>query len=106
MAAPVIKTLYGNLPHPPPPKPFVNPIHNYYEALGDTATTHHYLESKATNYCTNITIEDGPDVTISNEDVITTSLQAKIPLTKELSNKAQHAFILDDLKTDSLLSIG
>ena len=79
MAAPVIKTLYGNLPHHPPPKLFTTPTHNYYKAPEDTATTHHYLESEDAKYFTNIKKEDGPDITVTNGGVITPYLQVKPP---------------------------
>ena len=76
MAAPVVKTLCGNLPQHPSPEPFTTPTHNYYKAIGDTATTHHYLWSEATEYYTNITKADRPDITVSNGGVVIPSLQA------------------------------
>ena len=82
MAAPVIKILYGNLPHHLAPKSFATPTHNYYKAPGDTATTHHYLESEDAKHCTNINKEDGPGITATNGGVITPYLQVKAPLAK------------------------
>ena len=84
MVAPVVKNLCDNLTQHPPPELFTTPTHNYYKALGDTSTTHHYLESEATKHCTNITKVDGPDITVANGGVITPSLQENVPLAKEL----------------------
>ena len=75
MTASVVKTLYGNLPQHPPPKPFVTPTHNYYTLLGKTAATHHYLDSEAAKYCTNIANADGSSITVAKGSVLTPSLQ-------------------------------
>ena len=71
--------------------------HKYYELMGYTAATHHYLNAEATRHYTNINKAKRLYITVANRGVITPSLQAKVPLTKELSNKAQHVFILDKL---------
>ena len=102
----VFKTLCGNLSQHLPPEPFAIPTHNYYEALGYTAATKHYIDPEASKHCTIIIKAHGPDVIVANGGIITPSLQAKVTLSKELSNKAQYVFILDDLKTGYPLSIG
>ena len=90
----------------PPPELFTTPTHNYYKVLGDTAATYHYLDPEDAKHCTNITKEDRQEVTVTNGGVITPSLQSKIPLHKVLSNERYNTFILDEMKTGYLLSIG
>ena len=106
MVAPVVKTLCDNLTQQLSPEPFATPTHNYYEGLGYTSITHHYIDPEAAQHCTDITKVKGLDATVANGGVITPSLQAKVPLAKQLSNNAHHTFILDKLKIGSLLSIG
>ena len=45
-------------------------------------------------------------MTVANGDNITPNSDAKIPLSSALSRSAQYAFLFDNLKTGSLLSIG
>ena len=104
MATPFFKTLCGNLSQHPPPEPSTTPTRSNYEVLGGTAVAHHYLEHEAAKHGDNITKIGGLYFTVENRDTITPSLQAKVPLSKELSNKTHHAFILDEMKTGSLLS--
>ena len=87
MEASVVKTLYCNLPQHLAPKPFITPTHNYYEALGDTSTSHHYLKYETTNNCTNITKVDIPDDTAAKGGVIISSLQANVPLAKNYQTR-------------------
>ena len=75
-------------------------------ALLDSAATNHYLQRNATPYCTEIKPTDGPIVSVANGNTITPILQAQLQLAPRLSKKGKNAYIFDDLKTGSLISIG
>ena len=77
-----------------------------YTALIDSAATHHYLESKALPHCKNIRAAQGPKVTVANGGTISPVSQASLPIATSLSQAAQHAFVFDDLKTGSFISVG
>ena len=79
---------------------------NQYNALVDTAAAHNYFSEDATEYCNNIKPANGPHVKAATGDGITPTLQAKIKLSSDLLDEAQHVFIFNDLATGSLLSIG
>ena len=89
----------SNQQSPPPP---LQP----YAALIDSAATHHYLEREALPHCKNIRAAQGPKVTIANGGTISPVSRASLPIANSLSQVAQHAFVFDDLKTGSLISVG
>ena len=76
------------------------------ETLADTAASHHYLQDEAKQVCTDIQVKAGPPVTVSNDNTIAPHSEAKIYLSTKFSDKAQHVFLFDNLKTGSLISIG
>ena len=75
-------------------------------ALFDSAATNHYLQRNATQYCTEIQSTDGPNVSVANGNTITPHLQAQIQLAPQLSRKGKNAYIFDEFKTGSLISVG
>ena len=77
-----------------------------YNWLAGTAATHNYFSEDAIEYCNNIKPAHDPYVKVANGDVITPTSQAKIQLSSELSDEVQHVFMLNDLATGFLLSIG
>ena len=76
------------------------------DALADTAASHHYLQDDKDNVCTYIHLKEVPPVTVANGNTIAPRSDVQIPLSTKLSEKAQHAFLFDNLKTGSLISIG
>ena len=76
------------------------------DALVDTAASHHYLQDDAKHLCTDIHIKAELPVTMENGNIIAPHSEAKTPLSTKLSDKAQHDFLFDDLKADSLISNG
>ena len=82
------------------------PIVPSYRALLDSTATHHYLEPEALPHCTNIHAAHGPKVTVANGGTISPILQATIPIAPLLSKRVKHAYVFNDLKTSSLISLG
>ena len=74
--------------------------------LAYTASTQNYLNKNAIPFCTHTETVQGPLVKVANGQIIKPILQTHISLAPELNNKAQHAYMFDDLKTESLISIG
>ena len=75
------------------------------EALVDTAASRHYLQDIAKQVCINIQVKLGPPVIVVNGNTITSHSEDKIPLSAKLTDKAQHTFLFDNLKTESLISL-
>ena len=48
---------------------------------------------------------DGPTVLSASGDPMLSQIQGKLPLSKHLSDQAQNAFTLNDLKTGTLVSL-
>ena len=82
------------------------PTSNQYNALVDTAENHNYFSEDTTDYYENTKPVSSPHVKVANGNIITPTGQAKIKLSSELSDEAQHVFMFDDLATELLLSIG
>ena len=64
------------------------------------------MQSNILPICKNIKRATGPEVSVANGETITPEFKALLPLSKNLSEKAQKAFIFEDLKTGSLVSLG
>ena len=75
-------------------------------AKGDSGASHHYFKSEDQHVLQYLKNELGPSVTQPDN----TSLQSlgswKIPISPALSSSAQHAMILTNLKSSSLISMG
>ena len=84
-----------------PPRPM-----QPYVALIDSAATHHSLEGKALPHCTHIHAARGPTATVVNGVIISPTYQASIPIVTSLYQSAQHAYVFNDIKTGSLISVG
>ena len=78
----------------------------HYASFIDSAATHHYLEDKALLHYTHIRAARGSTVTVANGCTILLTYQASIPITTSFSQSAQHAYVLHNLKTGSLTSVG
>ena len=75
------------------------PLKENYTVLGDTAASYHYIEQAAVPHFTDIKPTSGPIVPEANGERIQPLAQAQLPLTPDLSAKAQHTYISDDLQT-------
>ena len=73
--------------------------------ISNTGATGHYIKPTNTKHCIDIiTTNSGPSVQITNDSNTETDLQAKIPLSKKLSNKSTNTQIFENLSPDSLIS--
>ena len=79
---------------------------NYYVALVDIATTHNYLEDETTKFCDKLKLAYGSSIKSGNGNIITPTQQGTLRLSEKLSTEAQYSYAIDELKTESLISIG
>ena len=82
------------------------PASNDYPALADTIATQNYLTEEALSSVQDTEPSDGPEVQVSNRNIITPISHTSYGISEELSDGSQHIFIFDQLKTGSLISIG
>jgi hypothetical protein len=94
--------LYCN-PAPPSLHSFSSP--NPYCILDSGATGTFVTPSDAQFLETKTTVADGPTVLSANGASMPVTLRGQLPLSKKLSSTAQTAFVLDDLKTGTLISL-
>ena len=86
-------------------KPKYTATNNYYAALVDTAATHNYLEDEVTKFCDKLKPAYGPSVKVANGNIITPTQHGTLRLSENLSKEARHSYVVDKLKTGSLISI-
>ena len=89
----------------PPSTPATDAHEAEYTALADTAATHHYVQTEALPYCTNVQSASGPTVTVANGGTIRPQAQATLPISSHLLTSVKQALVFDDLKTGSLISL-
>jgi hypothetical protein len=78
---------------------------NRHAVLDSGATGTFVTSSDAKFLLTQTPVSDGPAVLSANGAAMPITLQGQLPLSKKLSSKAQSAFVLDDLKTGTLISL-
>ena len=74
--------------------------------LADTAAIHTYLDKAATEYCDKATQVFGPNIKVANGNIMTPKAQTHVSLSPCFSKEVQYGYILDDLATGYLISIG
>ena len=67
--------------------------------------SHNYFEADFIKHRNGVTSTTSPNVKVANRNIVYPRIPASTTLTDELSDKAKHAFVVDDLKTRSLVSI-
>lgn len=77
--------------------------HNPYTILDSGATGTFVTTSDAKHLLDKSPIGDGPTVLSASGTAMPVTLQGQLPLSNMLSMKAQSAFVLDDLKTGTLI---
>ena len=75
-------------------------------AKGDSGASHHYLRTKDAHILQNVKDTIGPTVQQPDNSILLPQGSGQVPLTKKLSSAAQHALILPNLKSASLLLLG
>ncbi len=75
-------------------------------AKADSGATGHYAMPDHQHLLKNCKPCSGPTVTIPNGDTIVASKQGQLPFSNKLSPSAKQAFVLDNLKSASLVSLG
>jgi hypothetical protein len=91
----------------PPPSPPQNRFasHNRFAILDSGATGTFVTNADAHHLSSTSHGDDGPTILSASGTTMPTNLQGQLPLSKKLSPTAQSAFVLDDLKTGTLLSL-
>jgi hypothetical protein len=85
-----------------PPTP---PRYNRYAIL-DSGATGTFVTSSDTQHLSDITqIDDGPTILSASGTRMSTKQKGTLKLSAKLSSPAQTAFVLDDLKTGTLISL-
>ena len=78
---------------------------NRYSIL-DSGATGTFVTSTDAEFLVNKTpVTNGPSVLSANGTAMPITVQGQLPLSKKLSSTAQAAFVLDDLKTGTLISL-
>lgn len=77
-----------------------------YTVLADTVVSHYYLDLAALPYCTKKRSAYSSAATVANGGGARPRVQVSVPLVPSLSYFAQYAYVFDDLKTGSLISVG
>jgi hypothetical protein len=78
---------------------------NRYTILDSGATGTFVTSSDAKFLLAQTPVSDGPTVLSANGDAMPITLRGQLPLSKKLSSTAQSDFVLDDLKTGTLISL-
>ena len=72
----------------------------------DSGATGSFVTTEDQRVLTNlVTTNDGPTILAANGNTMPTQAQGQLQLSSTLTPKAQHAFVLDDLKTGTLISL-
>ena len=79
---------------------------NIIIAKGDSAASKHYLKEKDSSVLSNIRPYSGTPVTLPDTDEIAPSNKGFLPLSNKLSQEAQTATTLPQLRSSSLISLG
>jgi hypothetical protein len=75
-------------------------------AKGDSGASHHYIRPEDANCLTNLKRNTSFKVTLPNADSIPSNVTGHLSLSPTLSTKSQHAAVLPQLKSASLISLG
>jgi hypothetical protein len=94
-----------NLRHTPVAVPPTSPCYNRYAILdsGATGTFVTQADKEHLNDLTNV--DDGPTILSASGTAMPTTQKGTLGLSNNLSTTAQTAFVLDDLKTGTLISL-
>ena len=84
-------------------KSFASP--NQYSILDSGATGTFVTSSDAQFLLENTYVSNGPSVLSANGADMSITVKGQLPLSKKLSSTAQSAFVLNDLKTGTLISL-
>jgi hypothetical protein len=82
-----------------------SPNHNRYAILDSGATGTFVTTSDAPHLSDISVVNDGPTILSASGNSMPTTLRGQLPLSDKLSVSAQAAFVLDDLKTGTLISL-
>ena len=74
-------------------------------AKGDSGASHHYFRTEDAHILQNILDTTGPTVQQPDNSILRSQGSGQVPFTKKLFNAAQHALILPNLNSASLLSL-
>lgn len=76
-------------------------------ALADTAVTKHYIHPQHQKFCTNVRqIQTAPIIKASSGHILLSNKTTQLPLSKDLEKEDSKGYVLSNLKTISLVSIG
>ena len=78
---------------------------NRYSILDSGATGTFVTSTDAEFLINKSPVTNGPSVLSANGTAMPITVQGQLPLSKKLSSTAQAAFVLDDLKTGTLISL-
>jgi hypothetical protein len=99
-------TCYSVTIPPPPPAScnrFASP--NRFAILDSGATGTFVTNDDAHHLSSTSTVDDGPTILSASGTAMPTTLQGTLPLSPKLLAPAQAAFVLDNLKTGTLISL-
>jgi hypothetical protein len=85
--------------------PFTSPSYNWYAILDSDATGTFVTNSYAQHLTNPSTVDNGPTILSASGTAMPTTRQGQLSLSPHLSSAAQSAFVLDDLKTGTLISL-
>ena len=89
------------------PKSTCSPsIYTTIIAEGDSGASHHYFRTEDAHILQNVQDTIGPTIQQPDNSILWSQGSGQVPLTNKLSNAAQHALILPNLNSASLLSLG
>jgi hypothetical protein len=98
-------TINENLSSTPVLVPPTSPRYNRYAIL-DSGATGTFVTSNDAKYLQNpTTVDDGPMIHSASGTSMPATQQGNLNLSKKLSASAQTAYVLDDLKTGTLISL-
>jgi hypothetical protein len=86
------------------PPNFATP--NPHACLDSGATGNFVAQQDAPHLRDTIEIDDGPTIISANGTDMPTTLRGRLSLSDKLSPSSQSAFVLDDLQTGTLISLG
>ena len=81
-------------------------INTTVTAKGDSGASHHYFQTEDAHILKNVQDTIGPNVQQPDNSILRSQGSGQVPLTKKLTNVAQHALVLPNLNSASLLSLG
>lgn len=79
---------------------------NYIIAKAGSVASNTYWREEDKDFLQNITPVDGPSVTLSNNSILKSNEEGRIPLSPLLSSNAKKASIIPGLMSSSLISLG